>query len=221
MITPVVAVVGYSDSGKTRVASSLISMLTERGYRIAAVKHCPHGHDTVPANRDTDRLYAAGATAVVASSPDRLTKVERVAGDSSLEQVVSAMGIGIDLVVAEGFKSCAFPKVLVANGWGRQPIPEDVIAIITDQPGSSELPTYGTGELNKLADQIGRQFLSVPSGRSAVSLVVDGVRIPLKEFPADALSGIVMGFVHSLDRVPDNPAKIEVTVIDNPTRDLA
>ncbi len=122
MNTPVVAVVGYSDSGKTRVASSLIKTLTDEGYRVAAVKHCPHGHDADLADRDTDRLYAAGASTVVASSPDRLTKVERVTKDSSLERVVSAMSAAIDMVVAEGFKSSAVPKILVTNGRWPKPM---------------------------------------------------------------------------------------------------
>ena len=216
-----VAVVGYSDSGKTRVASSLIKILTDEGYRGAAVKHCPHGHDADLANSDTDRLYVSGAIAVVASSPDRMTKVERVTEDPSLELVVSAMGIGIDLVVAEGFKSSAVPKVLVANGRWPEPMPEHVIAIVTDEPWISELPTYGMSELHKLADQIGSQFLDAPSKGPFVSLVVDGVRIPLKEFPSDALSGIVKGFVRSLDGIPADPTKIEVTVIDESTRDSA
>ena len=123
MITPVVAVVGYSDSGKTKVASSLIKTLTDEGYRVAAVKHCPHGHAADLANSDTDRLYKAGAVAVVASSPARLTRFERVTLDSSLESIVSTMGDRIDLVVAEGFKSSAVPKVLVANGASPTPTP--------------------------------------------------------------------------------------------------
>jgi molybdopterin-guanine dinucleotide biosynthesis protein B len=218
MDTPVVAIVGYSDSGKTTVASSLVRILTDKGHRIAAVKHCPHGHDADSANTDTDRLYAAGATTVVASSPDRMTKVEQVTGDSSLESVVSAMGAGIDLVVAEGFKSSAVPKVLVANGLWPKPVPDNIIAIVTDQPGTWDMPVYGMSELLKLADQIGRRFLDAPSKGPSVSLVVDGVRIPLKDTPSETLSGIVEGFLRNLDGVPVAPTRIELTLMDEPTR---
>ena len=214
MIIPVVAVVGYSDSGKTKVASSLIKTLTDEGYRVAAVKHCPHGHDADLANSDTDRLYKAGAVAVVASSPDRLTKVERVTLDSALESIVSTMGSGINLVVAEGFKSSAVPKVLVANGASPMPTPNDLIAIVTDTPRTWDLPIYGTNELHKLADQIRSQFLDARPTGPSVSLVVDGVPVPLKAYPCDALSGILKGYVGALSGVPEHPTRIEVTVID-------
>lgn len=68
---PVVAVVGYSDSGKTRVAAALIELLSARGYRIAAIKHCLHGHQPARPHSDSERLYERGAVAVIASSPDK------------------------------------------------------------------------------------------------------------------------------------------------------
>ncbi len=43
MTVPIVAIVGYSDSGKTRVASALVGLLTQRGHRVAAFKHAAHG----------------------------------------------------------------------------------------------------------------------------------------------------------------------------------
>ena len=198
MITTVLAVVGYSDSGKTKVASSLIKTLTEKGYRLAAVKHCPHGHEVDLADSDTDRLYKAGAVTVVASSPQRLTKFERVTADSALESIVSTIGDGIDLVIAEGFKSSTVPKVLVGNGASPTPIPDDLIAIVTDEPRTWDIPTYSTDELHKLADQIRSQFLEARPTGPSVSLVVDGVPVPLKDYPCDALSGILKGFVGAL-----------------------
>ncbi len=69
MAPPIVAVVGLSDSGKTNVAASLVAALAGQGYRVAAVKHCPHGHESDRPSSDTDRLYEAGAVTVAASSP--------------------------------------------------------------------------------------------------------------------------------------------------------
>lgn len=153
---PVVAVVGYSDAGKTRVVAALVEALTHQGFRVAAVKHCPHGHEADRLGSDTDRLSKAGAVTVVASSPGRLTKIEQVNGDSPLETIVSAIGCGADIVIAEGFKSSAVPKVLV----GSSPPPvENVIAHVSGKPKSWDLPTYTFDELDGLAGQIRRQFL--------------------------------------------------------------
>jgi molybdopterin-guanine dinucleotide biosynthesis protein MobB len=158
MAPPVVAVVGLSSSGKTRVAASLVAALAGRGYRVAAVKHCPHGHQSDRASSDTDRLYEAGAVVVAASSPGTLTTRRRVGGDPALETVVSTVGAGADIVVAEGFKSSTAPKIVV----GDLPVPlENVIAHVDSEPERSDVPTYTFSQLEGLADQIRRQFLEL------------------------------------------------------------
>jgi molybdopterin-guanine dinucleotide biosynthesis protein MobB len=158
MAPPVVAVVGLSSSGKTRVAASLVASLAGRGYRVAAVKHCPHGHESDRASSDTDRLYEAGAVVVAASSPGTLTTRRRVGGDPALETVVSTVGAGADIVVAEGFKSSTAPKIVV----GDLPVSlENVIAHVDGKPERSDVPTYTFSQLEGLADQIRRQFLEL------------------------------------------------------------
>ena len=156
MAPPVVAVVGLSDSGKTTVAAALVAALAGQGYNVAAVKHCPHGHESDRASSDTDRLYEAGAVAVAASSPGALTTRRRVSSDPALETVVSTIGAGADIVVAEGFKSSTAPKIVV----GDLPVSlENVIAHVDSKPERSDVPTYTFGQLEGLADQIRQQFL--------------------------------------------------------------
>ena len=107
----------------------------------------------------------------------------------------------------------------MGNGASPTPTPDDLIAIVTDAPRTWDLPTYSTNELHKLADQIKSQFLARPTGPS-VSLVVDGVPVPLNEYPRDALSGILKGFVGALNGVPDGPLDIQVTVTAGPRPEL-
>src|SRR3972149_2337675 len=101
----VLTLVGPSDSGKTRVAEALIRRLTERGYRVAAVKHCPHGYRLDAAGSDSDRMRAAGAGRAAVGSPSQWAILEPVEGDQSLEDLLPRIGIGMDLVLAEGFRS--------------------------------------------------------------------------------------------------------------------
>ncbi len=156
MAPRVVAVVGLSNSGKTTVAAALVAALAGQGYRVAAVKHCPHGHEPDRPSSDTDRLYEAGAVAVAASSPGALTTRRRVGGDLALETVVSTVGAGADIVVAEGFKSSTAPKIVV----GDLPVSlENVIAHVDRKPEGREVPTYTFGQLDGLADLVRRQLL--------------------------------------------------------------
>ena len=158
MAPPIVAVVGLSNSGKTTVAASLVAALTSQGYRVAAVKHCPHGHESDRPSSDTNRLYEAGAVTVAASSPGALTTRRRVGNDPALETVVSTVGAGADIVVAEGFKSSAAPKVVV----GDLPLSlENVIAHVDSKPERSDVPTYTFRQMDALADQIRQQFLEL------------------------------------------------------------
>ncbi len=152
MSAPVVAIVGYSDTGKTTIAVSLVRLLSQRGYRIVAVKHAHEGHDLGPARKDTSKLFAAGASKVIASSPGQLTATERVAGDTSLEEIVATLKDGYDLVIAEGFKGSSVPKVLVTRRGFPLPAVDSVIAVVGEAPEGGALPVFNPRRIEALAD---------------------------------------------------------------------
>lgn len=209
---PIVAVVGYSNSGKTRVAVSLVQFLAGRGHRVAAVKHCHLGHQMDRLDSDTDRLYRAGAVVVIASSPDQTTRMEQVIGDTSLDALTSSLRDNVDIVIAEGFKGSCAPKVLVVGESGPPASVENLIAVVGDAPSTHAVPQYCFGELDGLAEQIQTEFLGVPVTDVSVSLMVDGIEVPLKRYPSQVLQGIVNGFVSSLNGVPTDPVEIKITV---------
>ncbi len=159
---PVVTIVGPSNSGKTRVAVALIEILTGRGYRIAAIKHCPHGHDTDRPYSDSDRLYQAGAATAIASSPDRRTLVERVDHDGSLNSLVSSVGPRVDLVIAEGFKGSLAPKILVTSSGQMAPQVQGVFGTVECNGEASATPAYTFEDMDNLATLIQRMFLAPP-----------------------------------------------------------
>ena len=158
---PVVAIVGISNTGKTRVAASLVEILSYQGYRIAAIKHCPHGHDFGPPESDSERLYDSGAVRVIASSPDKLTLAERVDHDASLTSLVSSVRGEADLVIAEGFKSSGEPKVLVLDGMDSLSSVSNVIATVNGDGRAWGCPNYGFDDLESLAALICRDFLAL------------------------------------------------------------
>ncbi len=212
MTLPVVAIIGYSNSGKTRVATSLVEDLTRQGYRVAAVKHCHDTHSLDRIDSDTDRLYKAGAISVIASSPGQITSIRRINGDSPLESIVSSLSTEADLVIAEGFKLSAVPKVLVVGKDFAPPHVENVIAVVSDSIGEWDLPTYGFDALSKLANQLRERFLDAVPPDASISLVVDGQAVPLKPYPRRVLRGFVKDFVSSLKGVPLEPRDIQITI---------
>ena len=161
MPTPVIAISGFSNSGKTRVATSLVRILNARGYRVAAVKHCHDGIDSDRPDSDTARLGRAGAVVVMASGPGRVYVMERTPDDPTLESLLSRFADGdVDVVIAEGYKSSSVPKVLVIGAGMTYPEAANAFAVVCDQDsGGPALPTFRFDEPEKLVDMILRDHL--------------------------------------------------------------
>ncbi len=209
---PVVAIVGVSNSGKTTVAAGLIRELISRGHRVAAVKHCPHGHDPSPIDVDSDRLYNAGASLSAAASPDCLTVVERREADLPLPEIVDRWNGDFDLVVAEGYKSGDTPKILVQLDRGLPVTPSNVVAVVGSDGDALPVPHFTPDDVNGLATWIEGHLLTPDRDLTGIRLVVDGVDVPLSRFPSRALSGMLLGFIRSLYGVPSEPQTVEVTI---------
>jgi molybdopterin-guanine dinucleotide biosynthesis protein B len=211
-LCPIVAVVGNSNSGKTTVAADLIAILTSRGYEVAAVKHCPHGHEGQRADSDTQRLYKAGAKTVLAASPDRHTQVSRRSSDEPFNSAVRPLLGGVDLVIAEGYKESEAPKVLVLDENGDAPEVKNVIAVVSRNGTESDVPCFAAGSLEGLADLVDRLCIGAEADGPGVTLVVDGKDVELTGFVGRILARTVQGIVGELKNVPDAPGEIQLIV---------
>jgi molybdopterin-guanine dinucleotide biosynthesis adapter protein len=152
---PGIAVVGNSGSGKTTLCTQLVADISARGYRIAVVKHCPHGHDVDRRGADSQRIFEAGAVATVAFSPDKITRVERPSPETKIETLVGELNREYDLVVVEGFKNLDLPKILVDDG--APPFVDDVIATVTlpeREADSAQPPAFPAGQVTALASLV-------------------------------------------------------------------
>lgn len=108
----ILAVTGFSNSGKTTLIVELIKHCVARGDRVAAIKHTHHEVTDIDGG-DTGRFQAAGASTVI------LTHVEAIRLIGGLDQ------LDADVVLIEGFKSF--------YGWPRIEAPAalaDALAIL-------------------------------------------------------------------------------------------
>ena len=139
----------------------MVTALSARGRRVAAIKHCPHGHDLDRTGSDTNTFYRAGALTVVAASPDRITRVDRTEGETPLESIVASLGTLVDIVVAEGFKSSTVPKVLILDGVQPPPSVQNVIATIgahRHAEANDGVPEFEFEDVDRLADLLCDRF---------------------------------------------------------------
>ncbi len=109
---PMLAVVGKKHAGKTTLTVRLAAELTRRGHRIMTLKHGSHTFNLDPAATDTYRHYHEGnAERVAMASPDKFALVSRWERELAPEEIAARHLADADLVLCEGFKASALPKV--------------------------------------------------------------------------------------------------------------
>jgi len=129
--TPVIGVCGYSDSGKTLLIEHLVPRLIARGLRVAVIKDCEHPVEADRPGKDTDRLFAAGAD-VLAAGPNE-TFLRLHATELSLADCMRRLPSEYDLVLVEGFRDEAIPKIRL----DAEP-DEHLLLRVTDVQGDAE-----------------------------------------------------------------------------------
>lgn len=129
-----VAVSGVKNSGKTTFLERLIPALGELGLRTAVIKH--DGHAFLPDREGTDtcRLLAAGAMGTAVFDGEKYQAVKYV---PVTERELLALFPEADLILLEGFKHSAYPKIeVLRSAVSRTPVcdPETLLALVTDTP---------------------------------------------------------------------------------------
>ncbi len=144
--SPIVSIVGRSESGKTLLMEQLIAEFKRRGYKIAALKHSHCGAIEVDQpGKDTWKFAQAGSDAVCISSPRKLAFIKQSDHDLRIDEVLAIIGPEFDLVLVEGFKKSDLPKIEVHRkelGNDLLCSPEELSAIVTD--GSLDSPLANT-----------------------------------------------------------------------------
>jgi molybdopterin-guanine dinucleotide biosynthesis protein B len=117
----VIAVVGTKKSGKTTTAEILTRELTERGYKVAAIKHVNEPDFAIDTpGKDTWRYAQAGAKTVIGVAANKTVTVEKTDTTvPSLEKLLKKCA-GSDVVFIEGLKKDVaqnkkIPKIAVVK----------------------------------------------------------------------------------------------------------
>jgi molybdopterin-guanine dinucleotide biosynthesis protein B len=109
-----VAVIGKKHSGKTTLTVRLCAELHRRGHRVMTIKHGSHTFNIDPATTDTYRHYHEGnAERVAMAAPDKFALIVRWGDELGPEEIAARHMSDADIVVCEGFKRSALPKIEV------------------------------------------------------------------------------------------------------------
>jgi molybdopterin-guanine dinucleotide biosynthesis protein B len=138
---PIVTIIGTKKQGKTTLTVKLAAEMHRRGHRVMTMKHGSHTFNIDPSTTDTYRHYHEGmAERVAMVSPDKFALVERWTEERSAEEIAEQYLSDADIVIAEGFKAAALPKIEIwRRETGKPPLyepgseaSEHYIAIATD-----------------------------------------------------------------------------------------
>ena len=184
---PVIGFVAPSGSGKTTLLQRLVPALVKRGLRIGYLKHAHHTFDLDVPGKDSYEIREAGAKQTLLASRERWAlQSEQTGGgeDPSLEEMLRKFDADrLDLVLVEGFKHSAYPKIEVfRTAMGKPPLyPQDpdVVALITDrdQPGKDLPHQLPVENLEAIADFVQRHMESwSPDAEALRTDLVDHVR---------------------------------------------
>lgn len=160
---PIISIVGRSGSGKTLLIERLIPELKSRGYRIATIKHDIHDFEIDYEGKDSFRHKKAGAVISVISSPKKVALVADLEEELSLDELRNKLIKDVDLIITEGYGREKYPKIEVfRKNLHPEPlckISDNLIAIVSDEPLETDIPSFSTVEIKKLTDFIEERFL--------------------------------------------------------------
>lgn len=167
MTAQIIAVVGKSNSGKTTLLVKILACLTERGYRIGTAKHTHCGFDFDRKGTDSWHHRQAGASATLLISDDQSILIKD--DTASPEQRMTDNLKGVDLVLAEGFKSQDLPKIEVFRKDSNHTAPlfsdpaqnvsKTIIAFVTDSDYDAPVPVFKLDNVSGVADFIESRYL--------------------------------------------------------------
>ena len=156
----IIGLAGWSGSGKTTLITRLVPRLTARGLKVSTLKHAHHGFDLDQPGKDSFMHRAAGASEVVVSSAKRFAILHELRGEEewSLPALVKKMA-PVDLVLVEGFKRDAFPKLEIHRSGNGKPLihPDDphIVAIASDVPlPQVRVPVIDLDDIERIADLV-------------------------------------------------------------------
>ncbi|MFL5138490.1 MAG: molybdopterin-guanine dinucleotide biosynthesis protein B [Microvirga sp.] len=175
-----IGLAGWSGAGKTTLLLRLIPELNRRGLSVSTLKHAHHAFEVDEPGKDSFEHRAAGAREVLVGSERRWALMHelREEAEPSLAALLRRLS-PVDLVIVEGFKRSAHPKIEVHRAANGKPLLfrelANVRAIVADcpVPGVS-VPVVALDDIETIAVQI----LALAEPVAAVIAELEGRRKP-------------------------------------------
>ncbi len=143
----IIGLAGWSGAGKTTLLARLIPALIARGVSVSTLKHAHHAFDLDQPGKDSHTHRQAGASQVLIASANRWALMSELRGapEPPLRELLGKLD-PVDLVLVEGFKREAHPKIEIHRAANGKPWlhPQDprILAVASDVPPPEGAPPH-------------------------------------------------------------------------------
>lgn len=145
----IIAVSGIKNSGKTTLITGLVRHYSERGLKVAVIKHDGHDFDCDIPGTDTRTFSDNGAYGTACFSGNRIFVHKQGTGEN--EARLLGLFPEADIIFLEGLKNSSYDKIeVIRKGISDAPAsnPEGRFLIATDHP--AEMFDEKTADLNDI-----------------------------------------------------------------------
>ena len=170
----VIGLAGWSGAGKTTLLAKVIPLLVQRGLAVSTIKHAHHGFDLDQPGKDSYTHRQAGATEVLIGSQRRWALMHELRGapEPTLPDLLARLS-PVDLVIVEGYKRHAHPKLEVyRQEVGKELMfPKDpaIVAIAADTAITAPIPVLALDDAPAIADLLAARAVPIDA------LLVQGI----------------------------------------------
>lgn len=199
----IISIVGYSNSGKTRLLEKMIPILKAKGYTVGMIKHTGHDFSLDQSGKDTYKFGQAGADGVVLVGSGQIGfwgKMEET-GALALDRIEQSFFSDRDIILTEGFKKGDKPKIAVLTKGQEEKLLKDIegriVATVGDVPAGSEYPHFAPDDSEGLVQMLEERFL-INRNKPSIRVILDGKNIPLNNFVQDIARSGIMGMLSPL-----------------------
>lgn len=150
--TRVISVVGKKNAGKTTLVVAMAQDFVRRGRTVGTIKHGHHPALVDKEGTDTWRHFNEGRTTrTLIESPGQRVMFEKTEATADPVELVRRHFLDMDIVIVEGYKSAALPKIEVhRKAVHTRPLYDSAspeagqwIAMVSDERGQRvEIPVF-------------------------------------------------------------------------------
>ncbi len=214
----IIAVCGFSKSGKTTTAINLIKCLKSKGFSVTYAKDI-HSENIVfdGVGTDTDRALQAGADKIIGTNPKISFEVskEKIPLSSIVNEAKS------DFLVLEGYKDSNYPKIVCLRNEAdlEKAKFSNIIcyAGVYSQIGKQSIEDYKLIDATKNAEEVVKMINEkIEESKTNITLTVNGKTIPMIEYVGKTFADVILAYAKNLKKIEEiKTLKVEINLGEN------